>query len=193
MELQVHNKTSQRDAVNCAPAGGVRITLGIFMKLHTSTILMATSLLLQTGCATYQSPESSNTKITFEMADELNANSNQFYSIYPQAECDEIEGYGKAASMLKLWGMGGLDSTVDVLAGKKIYILSEIKNHSGGTTVYTNSCRNFAGFTPEENQHYTIQQIKGCTDISIINNAGPQVSTDKIKIPYSCTFAAKKF
>ena len=159
-------------------------------KLALSVLLLS---LMQAGCATYKSPENSNTRVTFKMADGINANSNQFYYIYPQPECNEAEGYGQAASMMKMWGLGGLDTTVDVLAGERIYILSEIKNHSGGTTVYTRSCRNFMSFTPENNQHYSIQQLNRCAGVSVRNQNQLKevVSIDSLEIPTTCKFGAK--
>ncbi len=150
--------------------------------------------LLQAGCTTFKSPENSNTQVTFKMADDISANANQFYSIYPEAECNKSEGFGKAASMMKLWGLGGSDTTVDVVAGEKLYILSELKTHTGGTTVYTRGCRDFISFTPENNQHYSVQQINKCTSVSVINQGQPEnlVSVDDFKLPYSCTYKANK-
>ena len=164
------------------------------MKQTTLILSVLLLCLMQAGCTTFKSPENSNTQVTFKMAEDIAANANQFYYIYPVAECNKSEGYGKAASMMKLWGLGGLDSTVDVVAGEKLYILSEIRTHTGGTTVYTRGCRDFISFTPEYNQHYAIQQVKRCAGVSVANQNQLEevVNIDNLKLPYSCTFKANK-
>ena len=160
-------------------------------KLILSVLLLS---LLQAGCTTFKSPENSSTQVTFKMAEDIAANANQFYYIYPEAECNKSEGFGKAASMMKMWGLGGSDSTVNVVAGEKLYILSELKTHTGGTTVYTHGCRDLISFTPENNQHYSVQQNNKCTSVSVINQnqADSLVNAEDLKLPYSCSYRANK-
>jgi len=163
------------------------------MKKIILTMLLIAAHGLFAGCATYISPENSSTQITFELSEGAESNGNQFYSIYPVSECSEKEGYGMAANMMKLWGMGGSDTTVSVLSGEEIYILAEVKKHTGGSTVYTRSCRNFISFTPLEGQHYVVRQKDRCRGVSIKDKATNQpVDVQNIKLPYSCSFKAKK-
>ena len=163
------------------------------MKKIILTLIVVSAQSLLAGCATYISPENSSTQITFELSEGAESNGNQFYSIYPVPECSEKEGYGMAANMMKLWGMGGSDTTVSVLSGEEIYLLAEVKTHTGGSTVYTRSCRNFVSFTPLEGKHYVVKQKNKCKGVSVKDNVTAQpVDVQNIKLPYSCSFKVKK-
>lgn len=112
-----------------------------------------------TGCATgYKAPENKNTTLTFIMPDTANANANQFYSLHENESCAETEGFGMAANMLKMFGIGGFDKTVSVVPSKRVYIAAVGQNHSGGSTVYSRSCLNFVSFEPTLGHQYLVEQ-----------------------------------
>jgi len=153
--------------------------------------LVISSILFFTGCSSaYKQPENGGATVTFKMAEDLTSNANQFYSIYPGESCEKQEGYGEAANMMKLFGMGGLDKDVIVPQDTPIFILAEINTHTGGSTVYSRSCRNFVKFIPKSGGHYSVQQVKNCKGVRVLSkssNKEPE-SVEVLKIPVNCKF-----
>lgn len=98
---------------------------------------------LNFGCAAaYKAPLDSQATITFKMAEGLNKNSNQFYSIFPEASCEKRPNYGLAAKTSKIMGIGGADKVVSVAHGDRIFILAQIAQHTNISSL----CRNLISF-----------------------------------------------
>jgi hypothetical protein len=143
---------------------------------------------LNIGCAAvYKSPLDSQTTITFKMAEGLTRNSNQFYSIFPQAGCEESEGYGLAANTSKIMGIGGGDKVVPVSHGDRIFVLAQISQH---TSANSNSCRNLISFVPERGKSYEIQQKKYCNGVVAkdLSTGEEPASFELLPIAESCKF-----